>query len=172
MKPLFARPPSAEERQTLTAGLKAAEAWQVRRCQIILMSADEQLTTPAIGRRVGLSAQQVRRVLHTFNQVGLACLGRQKPGRKDDQRAFDDPARERLRTLVHQSPRTFGFENSLWSLPMLAKVSYQEGLTSREVHFDTVSQTLREMGLDWKRVKHWIHSPDEHYVRKKSAAIG
>lgn len=172
MKPLFARTPSAEERQTLTAGLKAAEAWQVRRCQIILMSTDEQLTTPVIGTRVGLSAQQVRRILHAFNQEGLACLRRQKPGRKDDQRAFDDQARERLRTIVHQSPRTFGFENSLWSLPLLAKVSYQEGLTSREVHFDTVSQTLMEMGLNWKRVKHWINSPDEHYARKKSAAIG
>ena len=125
-----------------------------------------------IGQRLGLSDQLVRNVLHAFNQQGEVSLKPGSKARHDDQRALDDQARERLRTIVHQSPRTFGFENSLWSLPLLAKVSYQEGLTSREVHFDTVSQTLMEMGLNWKRVKHWINSPDEHYVRKKSAAIG
>ena len=172
MKPLFARTPSAEERQTLTAGLKAAEAWQVRRCQIILMSADEQLTPPAIGTRVGLSAQQVRRVLHAFNQEGLACLRRQKPGRKDDQRAFDDQARERLRAIIRQTPRNYGFETSLWTLDLLAEVCYREGLTTERVHLDTVSQTLKAMGINWSRAKHWINSPDEHYRRKKSAATG
>lgn len=172
MKPIFVRTPTQAERQTLMAGLKATEAWQVRRCQIILMSADEHMKARAIATRVGLSAQQVRRVLHAFNQAGLTCLTRQKPGRKDDQRAFDDQARERLREIVRQSPRVFGFENSLWTLPLLAQVSHQEGLTSHEVHFDTISQTLMEMGLKWKRVKHWINSPDEHYARKKSAGTG
>jgi transposase len=172
MKPLYARTPTAEERQKLQAGLKGAEAWQVRRCQIILMSAEEHLKARQIATRVGLSDQQVRRVLHAFNQEGLACLTRQKPGRQDDQRAFDDQARSRLREIVHQSPRAFGFETSLWSLSLLAKVSYQEGLTRHEVHFDTISQTLAEMGLNWQRVKQWINSPDAHYGRKKSGATG
>ena len=172
MKAIYARPPTQEERRTLESGKKEAKAWKVRRCQIILMSADEHLKAGAIGVRVGLSDQQVRQVLHAFNQEGLACLTRQKPGRKDDQRAFDDQARERLREIVHQSPRAFGFESSLWTLSLLAKVSYQEGLTSHEVHFDTISQTLKEMGFNWKRVKHWINSPDEHYQRKKNAATG
>jgi hypothetical protein len=29
-----------------------------------------------------------------------------------------------------------------------------------------------EMGVNWKRAKHWINSPDEHYERKKSAETG
>ncbi len=172
MKPLYARRLTEEERHKLGAGLKAADGWQVRRCQIILMSAEENLKAGQIALRVGLSDQQVRRVLHAFNQAGLACLSRQKPGRQDDQRAFDDAARARLREIVHQSPRTFGLETSLWTLPLLAKVSYQEGLISQEVHFDTVSQTLAEMGLQWARVKPRINSPDAHYPRKKSAATG
>ena len=172
MKAIYARPPTEEERRSLESGLKAAEAWKVRRCQIILMSADDHLKAGAIAARVGLSDQQVRKVLHAFNQHGVACLIRQKPGRKVDQRAFDDQARARLREIVHQSPRAFGFESCLWTLSLLAKVSYQEGLSSHEVHFDTISQTLKELGLNWKRVKHWINSPDEHYARKKSAATG
>ena len=172
MKPLYARALTEEERRQLRTGLKATDAWQVRRCQIILMSAEEQLKVSQIATRVGLSGQQIRRVLHAFNQDGLACLTRQKPGRKDDQRAFDDAARARLRKIVQQSPRTFGLETSLWTLPLLAKVSHQAGLTSHEVHFDTISQTLAEMGLQWARVKHRINSPDAHYQRKKSAATG
>ncbi len=178
MKPIYAHVPTDEERRILETKLKAAEAWQVRRCQAILMSADESLKAGAIATRVGLSDQQVRRVLHAFNQKGVACLKREKPGRKDDQRAFGpvqstglgDAARERLREMVHQSPRAFGCESSLWTLRLLAKVSYQEGLSKHEVHFDTVSQTLQELGLNWQRVKHWINSPDEAYARKKSVA--
>ena len=172
MKAIYARPPTEEERRTLESELKAAEAWKVRRCQIILMSADEHLKAGAIAARVGLSDQQVRKVLHVFNQEGLVCLTRQKPGRKDDQRAFDDQARARLGEIVQHSPRAFGFDSRLWTLRLLAKASYQEGLSSHEVHFDTISQTLAEMGLSWKRVKHWINSPDAHYARKKSAATG
>ena len=125
-----------------------------------------------IGKRLGLSDQLVRNVLHAFNEQGIACL---KPGtkaRKDDQRAFDDQARERLREIIRQSPRSYGYETSLWTLDLLAEVSYKEGLTARLVHKDTMSQTLHEMGANWKRVKHWITSPDEHYERKKSAEIG
>lgn len=172
MKPLYAHALTEEERRQLRTGLKATDAWQVRRCQIILMSAEEQLKVSQIAPRVGLSGQQIRRVLHAFNQDGLACLTRQKPGRKDDQRAFDDAARARLREIVQHSPRTFGLETSLWTLPLLAQVSHQEGLTSHEVHFDTISQTWAEMGLQWARVKHRINSPDAHYQRKKSAATG
>ena len=61
MKAIYARPPTEEERRTLESGKKAAEAWKVRRCQIILMSADEHLKAGAIGARVGLSDQQVRK---------------------------------------------------------------------------------------------------------------
>jgi len=172
MKAIYARTPTQEERQALVAGLKAMDGLTVRRSQIILMSADEHLKAGQISARIGQSDQQVRRVLHAFNQEGISCLTPGVSRRKDDQRAFNDEARERLREIVHQSPRHYGFESSLWTLKLLAQVSSQEGLTSQEVHFDTLSQTLREMGLSWKRVKHWINSPDEQYARKKSVATG
>ena len=37
---------------------------------------------------------------------------------------------ERLRTLLHQSPRNFGKSTSLWTLALAAEVAYAEGLTS------------------------------------------
>jgi len=172
MRAVYARKPSKEERQALKAGLKSSAGFTVRRSQIILMSADENLTAKAISERIGQSDQQVRTVLHAFNEKGAACLKPKSRTRHDDQRAYDDQARERLREIIRQSPRVHACESSLWTLEMLAEVSYKKGLTVYRVHKDTVSQTLMEMGVNWKRAKHWINSPDEQYERKKSVETG
>jgi len=172
MRAIYARTPSKEECQALEAGLKSSEGLTVRRSQIILMSAEERLTAKAISQRIGQSDQQVRNVIHAFNGEGLTCLEAKSRARHDDQRAYNDQARERLREIIRQSPREHGFESSLWTLEMLAEVSHQKGLTAYRVHMDTVSQTLMEMGVNWNRAKHWINSPDEHYGSKKSVEIG
>jgi len=172
MKPIYARKPSKAERQELESGLKSSVGATVRRSQMILMSADESKTAREISARIGQSDQQVRNVLHAFNEKGTRCLKLQSRARHDDQRAYDDDAREQLRELIRQSPREHGYESSLWTLEMLAEVSHQEGWTSRQVHMDTVSQTLKEIGVNWGRAKHWINSPDENYSGKKSVETG
>jgi transposase len=172
MRPIYARTPTEEERRKLKAAMKSTEGITVRRSQMILMSADEELKAGEIGKRLGLSDQLVRNVLHTFNEQGVACLQPGSKARKDDQRTFNDQARERLREIIWQSPRSYGYETSLWTLELLAEVSHKKGLTAHQVHKDTMSQTLHEMGVNWSRVKHWITSPDEHYERKKNAATG
>jgi transposase len=172
MKAIYARKPSKEERQKLESGMKSSVGATVRRSQIILMSADERKTAREISGRIGQSDQQVRNVLHAFNEEGIGCLKLQSRARHDDQRAYNDEAREQLRELIRQSPRENGYESSLWTLEMLAEVSHQKGWTAYQVHPDTVSQTLIEMGVSWGRAKHWINSPDENYSGKKSAEIG
>jgi transposase len=114
----------------------------------------------------------VRQVIQQFNQIGLKAIYPKAYGRHDDQRAFKDTAREQLKAIVHQSPREFGCESSMWTLQLLAEVSYQEGLTDRLVHSDTVGETLHQLGINWKKAKRHIQSPDEHYPRKKNDAIG
>ena len=70
---LFVRSLTAEERQALRAGLKSADAFTLRRAQILLASADGQ--GPAeIGRSVGCTAQAVRNALRAFAADGLGCL--------------------------------------------------------------------------------------------------
>ena len=82
--------------------------------------------------------------------------------------AFDPPAAEKLRALLHQSPRAYGKPSSLWTLQLAAEVSFQEHLVSRRVSREAVRRTLARMGIRWKRAKHWITSPDEEYERKKA----
>jgi transposase len=172
MRAIYARKPSKEEHQKLKASLKSSVGATVRRSQIILMSADERKTAREIGERVGQSDQQVRNVLHAFNEKGTSCLRLQSRARHDDQRAYNDDAREGLRKIIRQSPREYGYGSSLWTLEMLVEVSQQKGLIADQVHTDTVSQTLIEMGVNWSRAKHWINSPDENYSGKKSGETG
>jgi hypothetical protein len=80
---------------------------------------------------------------------------------------FDAARRERLRALLHQSPRTFGHPSSGWTLPLAAQVAYAQGLTPRQVSGEAIRQALQHLRIGWKRAKHWITSPDPHYARKK-----
>ncbi len=172
MRPIYARTITEEERKTLQTELKSSQGVGVRRSPIILMSADEGLKAQAIAKRVGYSDETVRQVIECFNAEGLSAIYPKSNARHDDQRAFKDAEREQLLSIVHQSPRDFGCESSVWTLSLLAQVSYQEGLTERLVHRDTMSETLRQLGVNWKKAKRHIQSPDEQYTRKKSDATG
>jgi transposase len=169
---LYAQKLSKQERHELEQGVRSSVALTVRRCQILLMSADDQLNPQQIADRLRCSDQTVRRTIHAFHEVGLACL---KPGsraRKDDQRAMDDQGRARLKDILRMSPRSLGYETSLWTLELLAEVSFKEGLTRWQVSADTMSRTLRDMGVNWQRAKQHINSPDPAYAVKKSDEIG
>ena len=74
--------------------------------------------------------------------------------------------------VLEQSPRQYGYESSLWTLETLADLSYQRGWTKQRVHLDTVSDTLHRLGVQWKRAKQRISSPDVHYEAKKSVGTG
>jgi hypothetical protein len=76
-----------------------------------------------------------------------------------------------LRALLHQSPRNFGKETSIWTLDLAAEVSVEVGIASRLVSGETIHNALRQLGVRWKRAKHWITSPDPEYLRKKTDEI-
>lgn len=168
MKTIHVRPLREEEREELQKGLKSALSFTLRRCQILLWSADERLTIGAIAKRLQVSHEAVRQVIHTFHQTGISCIQPQSRARHDEQRAFNEAGRKALRETLNHSPREFGYERSFWTLELLAAYSYRKGWTKQKVHLDTVSQTLRELGVKWRRSKTWISSPDEAYEIKKA----
>ena len=169
--PLFVRPLTADERATLEPGLRSSSAFTVRRCQILLTSAEGQPTT-AIAGSLRCTDQTVRNVLHAFHQRGLPVLQPLSSRPHTTSPIFDAGACEALRALLHQSPRTFGQPTSRWTLALAAKVSFAQGLTPRLVSAATIRVALRRLRVSWKRAKHWITSPDPAYARKKNGAIG
>jgi transposase len=169
--PIFVRPLAADERATLDAGLRSADAFVLRRCQILLASARREPPL-AIARALGCDDQTVRNAIHAFNERGTAALRKGSSRPHTIHAAFDAPTAERLRELLHRSPRDFGHPTSLWTLDLAAEVSCAEGLTPTRVSGETIRATLARLGVRWQRAKQWITSPDSRYAAKKGGATG
>jgi transposase len=170
-RPIFARPLSDAERETLKAGLRSPDAFTLRRCQILLASADEGKNAYRIARELGCHDQTARNAIHEFNEGGLeVALARGSSRPHLVHRAFDPEEAEKLREMLHRSPRDFGKDTSLWTLEMAAEASFEQGLTEVRVSGETIRATLARMGVRWRRAKRWITSPDPEYTAKKGGA--
>ena len=168
---LFVRTLTSEEQATLRAGLHSKDAFTLRRSQIIIASASGQ-RIKEIALVVGRHPDMVRRVIHAFNERGVAVLQEQSRRPHHIRRAISEADIPKLLTLLHRSPREFGKESSLWTLQMLADVAYEQGIATRRVTDEAIRQILRRMGIRWKRAKHWLTSPDPHYDVKKNDVTG
>lgn len=169
--PTFVRPLSDPERQALRAGLRSPDAFTLRRAQILRASAGGR--RPAqIADALGGSTQTVRNAIRAFQATGIDCLreGSHRPVSAHPE--LDDIACERLRALLHRSPRDFGASTSLWTLALAARVASAQGITARQMSGESIRQALVRMGIGWRRAKRWITSPDPAYLRKKGRATG
>src|ERR671930_362690 len=99
--PLFVRPPTAAERETLEDGLRSPDAFGLRRAQIILASAQGE-KAGAIAPRVGFSGQAVRDVIHAFTAQGVAALHQRSRRNRIIYSSFDTAGAEAVRALLHQ----------------------------------------------------------------------
>ena len=166
--PIFVRPLLTGERVALRAGLRSADAFVLRRCQILLASARGRRASQ-IATDLGCDADTVLHAIHAFNERGLDCLNKRSSRPHTIQAAFDTEGVEQLRALLHLSPRHFGKAASLWTLDLVAEVCYEQGWTRVRVSGETIRATLTRQGIRWKRAKRWIRSPDPAYQRKKHA---
>lgn len=170
-RPTFIRTLTSAERQQLHAGLRAADAFTVRRCQILLASAQGQ-RAPLIARNLGCAVATVHNALHAFARENLGCL-QQKSSRPHSAHAFlDEHFTDALKDLLHHSPRSLGKPTSLWTLDLLAEVCHAKGWTPRPLTGEAIRVALQRLGIRWRRAKHWITSPDPAYARKKKPATG
>jgi transposase len=168
---MVVRPWSESERHLVLAGLRSADAFTWRRCQIVLAS-DRREPVPRLARELGCGEQTVRNAIHAFNTLGGAAL---RPGSSRPhtiQAAFSAEQAEQLRALLHRSPRTFRRPTSVWTLDLAAQVSFEQGLTPERVSGETIRATLKRLGVGWKRAKRWLVSPDPAYARNKAVATG
>ena len=168
-RPIFVRPLTDAEQAALTAALRSSDAFVLRRAQIVLASARGE-RAPQIARSVGSDDQTVRDIIRAFDATGLAVLARHSRRPHTTYPAFSAESLARLPELLHQSPRAFGHQTSLWTLALAAEVSFAEGLTPTRVSAETIRATSARLGVRWQRAKRWIESPDPQYARKKGSA--
>ena len=169
--PLLVRPPTDEERRALTAGLRSADVFTVRRCQVVLASARGD-HVPAIARTLGCCEQTVRSAVHAFTRDGVAALERGSARPHSARPAFDAPTTERLLALLRRPPREFGHPTSLWTLELAARTAHAEGITPVRLSRESVRLALRRRKVCWRRAKKWLTSPDPAYAPKKNGATG
>jgi transposase len=170
-EPLFVRAVTDDERTELQTGLRSRDPFILRRCQITQASARGERAIP-LSRVLGCTDETVRTIIKDFNVRGLAVLkaGSHRP--HTIERAFRPEAAERLKDLLHHSPRQYGKATSVWTLALAADVSFAEGLTAERVSDETIRETLKRLKVKWQRAKQWITSPDPAYARKKSSVTG
>ncbi len=165
--PIYVRKLTKKERLALQAGVRSKDLFVVRRSQIILASERREKAID-IAQTLGCDDETVRNVIKGFNQNGIVVLkeGSRRP--HTTQAAFSLEAVEKLKELLHQSPRNFGKVTSLWTLGLAAEVSYENKLIQERVSGETIRATLKRFGMKWTRAKHWITSRDPDYERKKN----
>src|SRR5512135_2096401 len=165
--PIYVRELTNEERAALSTGLRARDSFVLRRCQIVLASASGKRASQIAGE-LGCDTDTCLNAINAFNAIGLECLTPGSTVPHAIERGFDADQAERLRALLHQSPRNFDKETSLWTLELAAEVSFEQGLIPERVSREAVRTALQRLGVRWKRAKQWITSPDPEYVRKKT----
>jgi transposase len=166
--PLFVRPLSDDEHRRIREALRSPVALTRRRAQVLRLSAQGR-TPPEIADALGCAKQTVRNALHAFEARGLPSLTARKSGPRAPERVLGPPEAERLVALAHRSPREFGQPRSTWTLPLLAEVAFEQGLTPRAVSRETVRQAILALGHSWQRARDWVRSPDAQYALKKNS---
>lgn len=164
---IYVRAFTEEEREEIETGLRNKDSFVLRRSQILFFSSDG-LSIDEIAQRVGYHRETVRLLIKAFNEKGVVVLKKGSRRPHNIQRAFSEENAEKLKELIHRSPRDFEKPTGLWTLALLAEISYSQGLTEKEVSDETIRQTLKKLGVRWKRAKKWLSSPDPHYARKKN----
>ena len=170
-RPIFVRPLSDAERETLEAGLRSPDAFTLRRCQILLAS-DRGENAYQIARSLGCNPQTARNAIHAFNEKGLPRAlwqGSKRP--HTVHRAFQGPEQaEALRELLHHKPREYRKDTSLWTLDLAAEVSFEEGLTEERITGETVRATLGADGGTLGASQEVDHFPGSRVRKKKGGA--
>ena len=159
-----------EEITVLKAGLRSSSAFTVRRCQILLKSAKWQ-TANQIAQELSCSDQTVRDALSAYHQEGLECIREKSHARHNQEAVITAAGCSRLKEIIRLSPRTFGFQTSVWTRPLLAQVLQQEGYTDQVVSSSAITAALKRVDVAWRRAKRWVRSPDPHYERRKKGEI-
>ena len=167
--PIYVRPLTEAEDLALHHGLRAADSFTVRRCQILRASARGEHAR-LIAQALSCGDQTVRNAIREFNAEGLASLQRESSRPKTVVPLFDRERAEQLRALLHRSPRDFGHKTSVWTLRLAAQTCVTEGITPYLVSIETMRQALRLLDITWQRAKHWITSPDPAYAQKNAGA--
>lgn len=149
MRQIFVRDLTKSEITHLYNGLNSSSAFILRRCQIILSSAEGK-NSSQIAQILYCSDQCVRDAINAFNKAGVKCLKEKSHARRGDQKRFNESGVKKLISMAKENPRKFGIKTDIWTLDKLAKACLKNKIVSKSVSPSTVATILKENKVSWK----------------------
>jgi transposase len=126
------------------------------------------MSVPQIAQALGTDTSQARRVIHGFNQQGMASLRPRVGGGRP--RRIDDLTRVRIKAVALARPADLGESGTRWSLRTLCRYLLGKGIT--EISREHLRTLLIGMGITFQRTRTWKDSPDPCYEEKKELVLG
>lgn len=152
MRQIFVRDLTKSEITRLYNGLQLTSAFILRRCQIILSSAEGR-NTSQISQILYCSDQCVRDAINAFNKTGTKCLKEKSRARHGNQKTFNESGIKKLIYMTKESPGAYGIKTNIWTLQKLAKACLKNKIVSKPVSPSTVANILKQKKVNWKEFK-------------------
>jgi transposase len=164
---VFVRPLSHEEAVTLKRRAKQARHFSTRERAAILLASNVGNSVPQIAAMWMTDEHHVRRVIHDFNERGMASLDPEYGGGRP--RRITDADRRAVVAVAGARPDSQGVALTRWSLPRLADhLAQQDIVLISPAHLGRV---LTEAGLSFQRTRTWKASPDPDYELKAARIL-
>src|SRR4051794_37492782 len=164
---VFVRPLSHEEAVTLKRRAKQAKHFCTRERAAILLASNVGNSVPQIAAMWMTDESHVRRVIHDFNERGMASLDPEYRGGRPRRITVEE--RRSAVAVAGARPDRQGVALTRWSLPRLADHLSDNGVVA--ISAAHLGRVLAEAGLSFQRTRTWKASPDPDYEPKAARIL-
>ena len=164
---VFVRPLLHDEAVRLKRLSKSAKHQCTRQRAAALLASNVKMSAAQIAEMWRTDASWVRKVIHDFNERGMASLRpRYRGGRP---RRITTDQRQQIISVAGARPDHQGVPLTRWSLPRLAIYLADEGIV--QVSPRHLGALLADAGLSFQRTRTWKASPDPDYESKAARVL-
>lgn len=164
---VFVRSLAHGEAVALKRKAKQAKHFATRERAAILLASNVGNSVPQIAAMWMTDEHHVRRVIHDFNERGMASLDPEYRGGRP--RRITDAERRKAVAVAGARPDSQGVPLTRWSLPRLADHLAEHGVV--QISAAHLGRVLAEAGLSFQRTRTWKASPDPDYEAKAARVL-
>jgi transposase len=164
---VFVRPLAHEEAVALKRRAKQAKHFCTRERAAILLASNVGSAVSQIAAMWMTDESHVRRVIHDFNERGMASLDPEYRGGRP--RRITDEQRRKAVAVAGARPDVQGVALTRWSLPRLADHLAEHGIVA--ISPAHLGRVLADAGLSFQRTRTWKASPDPDYETKAARIL-
>ena len=164
---VFVRPLEHAEATALKSRAKKAKHFATRERAAILLASNVGNSVPQIAAMWMTDESHVRKVIHEFNERGMASLDPEYRGGRP--RRITSEQRRQAVAVAGARPDDQGAALTRWSLPRLADHLAETGVV--DISPAHLGRVLADAGLSFQRTRTWKASPDPDYETKAARVL-